>query len=537
MTSKKNLGKDKYEPYIPDPELRRLLNDFVTNSKTDAIHPAEERYRLLAENALDILWETDFDGVFTYISNAVTHILGYTPEECIGKKLVRFLDQSERRKRGVIPKDFLKATDGYPGRLSEVRMISKDNTPVWVEIAWSVARIDGTPVGFHGIARNITKRKLAEEALKNSEEQFRTLIGNLPYVVYRCDCDSHWTMTLLSDAIENLSGYPASEFTEENIRTYASIIYPDDQSLVNSAIHVASSNHEPYTITYRIIHKDGSIRWVYEKGQGIFSENNELLWLDGVISDITEQKRIQEAWKKAHEDIQRAYDLQRQFLNNITHEVRTPLTAVQGYALMILEGLAGPVSEQQASLLRKMLACSDDLLKMVGGVLDIARLKSGIVGIRPKVCSPRLIVDKCILAVNPQSKAKGLTVSIESSNDAQQGLYDEDKLTVIITNLLSNAVKFTDSGGIEIILTSDASGMEVIVADTGMGINVPDMGSIFDEFGQLDYPKKHKPAGFGIGLAIVATMVETIGATLTVSSKKSHGTAFTLQVPVLDPND
>ena len=514
-----------------------VLND-ITEQKTtaDALYLAEERYRLLAENALDILWETDLDGVFTYISNAVTHILGYTPEECIGKKLVQFLDQSERKKRKVIPKDFLKVTDGYPGRLSEVKMISKDNTSVWVEIAWSVARIKGTPVGFHGIARNITKRKKAEEALKNSEEQFRTLIGNLPDVVYRCDCDSNWTMTLISEAIEDLTGYPASDFIKENIRTYASIIHPDDRELVSSTINTAVAKREPYTITYRTVHRDGSIRWVYEKGQGIFSEDDKLLWLDGVVSDVTKQKRIQEAWKKAHEDMQRAYELQRQFLNNVTHEVRTPLTAIQGYSLMILEGLAGPVSEQQSSLLRKMLVCSGDLLTMVGGVLDIARIKSGIVGVCPKVCSPRMIVDKCILTVKPQANAKGLRINIESSNDAQQGLYDEDKLSAIITNLLSNAVKFTDTGGIEIFLTSDANGMEVIVADTGMGINESDFDTIFDEFSQLEYPKKHKPAGFGIGLAIVAAMVETIGATLTVSSKKGHGTAFMLQVPVLDPN-
>lgn len=513
-----------------------VISDITERKNTaEALSLAEEKYRLLAENALDVLWETDSRGIFSFISQAVTHVMGYTPDECIGKELTNFIDPSDSTHYEMFLQYFLDTPPDLPKGLIEVKMIRKDQTSVWMEIAWSVIRANGSTIGFQGIARDISKRKITEEALRESEERFRTLVANLPDVIYRCHLNPNWAIQLLNNAIQDLSGYPPSDFVNR-VRRFTNIIHPEDRSLVTDTIYQAIAKREPFSITYRIIHADGSIRWVFEKGQGIFGPDGKIMCLDGVISDITEERRVNEARQKAHEDMQRAYQLQQQFLNNITHEVRTPLTAVQGYAKMILEGLTGTVNKEQASLLRKMLVCTNDLLSMVSSILEIARLKSGVVGLNPRICCPRNMVDKCILAVGPQLEAKGLNISVVSENDSQQGIYDEAKLIAIITNLLSNAVKFTDKGGIDVILSSGITGMEVIIADTGMGIRNSDMWSIFDEFQQLDYPRKHKPMGFGIGLAIVATTVEMIGANLTISSKKDVGTAFTLQAPVLGPN-
>lgn len=113
-------------------------------------------------------------------------------------------------------------------------------------------------------------------------------------------------------------------------------------------------------------------------------------------------------------------------------------------------------------------------------------------------------------------------------------MYDADKVQMIVTNLLSNAVKFTESGTISVEVECTQDGAEIVVADTGIGIATRDLTSIYDEFSQLDFPGKHKPSGFGIGLALVATMVDIIGASLTVSSAKGVGTAFLLKLPTLN---
>ncbi|HOK54274.1 MAG TPA: HAMP domain-containing sensor histidine kinase, partial [Armatimonadota bacterium] len=156
--------------------------------------------------------------------------------------------------------------------------------------------------------------------------------------------------------------------------------------------------------------------------------------------------------------------------------------------------------------------------------------------LKPVVCNPYDVVEKSIAAILPQAQQKEITLNIECHQKQTMGVYDEDKLTAILTNLLSNAVKFTEQGEVCIVINPGLNGTEIIISDTGIGISESDLTNIFDEFRQLDYPGKHKPTGFGMGLTIVATLVEVIGGSLTVSSKKRIGTAFTLYVPTLDPH-
>lgn len=255
---------------------------------------------------------------------------------------------------------------------------------------------------------------------------------------------------------------------------------------------------------------------------------------DGKPDMVVSVSRDMTAQIKAHEDLQKAYELQREFLNNVTHEVRTPLTAIQGYAMMMLEGLEGQLTKGQADLLGKVLTSSENLLEIVNGVLEAARMRSGTTTLRPKISNPGLVVEKVVSAVLPQAEKKGLNIRLNAPVKTHSALYDEDKLIMILTNLLSNAVKFTEQGEIEIILTASQKSSEIIIVDSGSGIAQSDIGNIFDEFQQFDFPGKHKPVGFGLGLAIVASIVEIIGGSLTVSSDKGCGTAFTLWVPALE---
>lgn len=144
------------------------------------------------------------------------------------------------------------------------------------------------------------ERENAEGALRESEKKFRTLASNIPGAVYRCANDPDWTMDFISNVIEEISGYKASDFIQNRVRTFASIIHPDDREMVEAAVHEAISERVPYIIEYRIIRSDTSIRWVYEKGQGIFSDDGILLWLDGAIFDITERKYVEEELKRTH---------------------------------------------------------------------------------------------------------------------------------------------------------------------------------------------------------------------------------------------
>lgn len=143
------------------------------------------------------------------------------------------------------------------------------------------------------------ERATAEATLSSSEQQFRALVDNIPGAVYRCACDSDWTIFFISEAIADISGYPATEFINNRVRTLTSIIHPEDRIMVEQVLQAALFLRSPYHVEYRIIHADGQIRWVYEQGQSAYGEDGEVRCLDGVILDISETHQQAELRQQA----------------------------------------------------------------------------------------------------------------------------------------------------------------------------------------------------------------------------------------------
>jgi diguanylate cyclase (GGDEF)-like protein/PAS domain S-box-containing protein len=174
-----------------------------------------------------------------------------------------------------------------------------------VQLEYRLRRADGEHVwvldeavlshgGRTGFVLDITRHVTAVEELRVSEERFRTLLLNIPGAMYRCAAKSNWDMEFISDNIETISGYPASDFIGSCVRTFASVIHPDDRQAVELGVEEGLRRREPFILEYRIVRADGGIAWVYEKGQGVFGPDGEVLWLDGAIFDITERKLLQE---------------------------------------------------------------------------------------------------------------------------------------------------------------------------------------------------------------------------------------------------
>lgn len=187
-------------------------------------------------------------------------------------------------------------------RIAELNALAQNFNHMSQELQQSYAQLADNA---HALEIKVQERtqELEQEVRdrKRSEQQFRTLVANIPGAVYRCQLDTDWTMMFLSEAIAEISGYPSSDFIHSQSRTYSSIILPEDRKNVETAVNEGLDNHVPYVCHYRIRHANGGIHWVYEKGQGIFADTGEVLYLDGAIFDITPQKQVEEAMTESEQ--------------------------------------------------------------------------------------------------------------------------------------------------------------------------------------------------------------------------------------------
>lgn len=194
----------------------------------------------------------------------------------------------------------------------EGRIVTPSGRLKWLQCASRPERQPSGDILWDGLLMDITERKQAEQdlraaeaATRASELRFRSIVSSTPGVIYRCACDANWTMEFISNEIETISGYPAADFITNQVRTFASIIHPKDSAMVEQGVQQGIKAQQPYMIEYRIVRADGDIRWVYEKGQGVY--DGERLWLDGAIFDISDRKQAEAALRESEEKFSKAF--------------------------------------------------------------------------------------------------------------------------------------------------------------------------------------------------------------------------------------
>jgi PAS domain S-box-containing protein len=233
------------------------------------------------------------DGTTLYLSPQMETLLGCRGEQWQGDPgfFARLLHPDDRDR--VAAEAAANESNDSPFRL-EYQVRGADGVYRCVQDEAIFARDGaGRPILREGFVLDVTDRVRALEAVQRGEARFRTLLSNIPGAIYRCALDSNWDMEFISDNIEVLSGYPPSDFILSTVRSYASIIHPDDRQGVETTVNDAVERHEPFVLEYRIVRADGDVRWMHEKGQGVRDGSGEVLWLDGAIFDITDRKEAE----------------------------------------------------------------------------------------------------------------------------------------------------------------------------------------------------------------------------------------------------
>ena len=256
---------------------------------------------------------------------------------------------------------------------------------------------------------------------------------------------------------------------------------------------------------------------------------------------LDERTRLLTLLERANRQLRELDKLKSTFLANMSHELRTPMNAIIGYTDLLVDGVDGPINEEQEKSLKKIAGNSRYLLQLINDILDISKIESGKVKLESKELDLKWIVESVIPTFEPLIKEKGLTVTDNIDEDLSLVYGDEDMIKQILINLLSNAVKFTSKGGITITARPSERGVkpgeppifaEVCVEDTGIGIKEEALGTIFDKFVQVDLTTVRQYEGTGLGLSIARGLVALHKGMIWATSEHAEGSKFFFTIPL-----
>lgn len=267
-----------------------------------ALRESEERFWQLQEASSEAIIIHE-KGYILDTNKRTSEMSGYLYKELMGMDAFQLVAPEWRSR--VKAKIANLNDESVDDQSFDIEAVRKDGKKIPVEIRAKTIPFHGRNVRV-AVARDLTERRRVESAIKESEEKYRTLVSNIPGVIYRCACDLNWTMHYISDAVEQVTGYRASDFVHNRRRAFKSIIHPEDQLRVKEMTLSSVHDRSPYELEYRVVHADGHLRWIHEKGQGVFSVDGELVFLDGVMLDITELKQAQAERENLIADLQKA---------------------------------------------------------------------------------------------------------------------------------------------------------------------------------------------------------------------------------------
>ncbi|HUL38523.1 MAG TPA: PAS domain S-box protein [Thermodesulfobacteriota bacterium] len=530
------FGEFTATPQIEKGVVRGILGigrDITERKRAEeTLRESEERYRTILENIEDGYYEVDLPGNFTFFNDSLCRMLGYCKDEMSGMGNQQYTDQENRKKLFQAFNQVYRT--GIPTKGFDWEVIRKDGAKVFGEVSVSLIKNSkGQPIGFRGIARDITERKKAEEALQESEKKFRVLTETAASGIFIHQGEK---FVYVNPASEAITGYSRQELLAMD---FWNIVHPDYRELVKQRAQ-ARHHGEPVPSRYelKIITKNGEERWI-DLAVGMIDFDGKPAVL-GTDFDITERKRAEEEMRALEEQLRQSQKIEAigRLAGGIAHDFNNLLTVIKGYSQLSLldlkesDPLWGNIQEIQkatqraADLTRHLLAFSRRQI-LDPKVLDLNSLLRDL--------------DKMLRRIIGED----IGLSTQLTNDLGRVKIDPGQFEQMILNLAVNAKDAMPSGGKLMIETSNVELDEeyavnhasvipghyvrLSVSDTGAGMAKDVREKIFEPF----FTTKEKGKGTGLGLSTVYGIVKQSGGNIWVYSELGHGTTFKIYLPIV----
>ncbi|HEX9391324.1 MAG TPA: PAS domain S-box protein [Usitatibacteraceae bacterium] len=516
--------------YADDGAVRGMA--MIFRDESELLRAAAEVNRLAAivESSYDAIIGKTLDGRISSWNEAAQNMFGYSAREAIGQSVQMLIPPERRDEEMHIVAELAHGASVPP--FDTVRL-AKGGKQIEVSLTISPIRdTQGRIIGASKIARDVSRQRKAEAAMRDSEARLRFTLEAAQLGDWDLDLATGTTQRSLRH--DRCFGYsePQAEWTFETLLGH---VHPDDRADVVRSFQIATNELRDWRVECRVIWLDGSVHWIGVNGS-IRHEDGEPTHMLGIITDITQQKQAEIARHHAqrleaeNRQIQEASRLKSQFLANMSHELRTPLNAIIGFADLLHSGAVREESPKHHEFLGHIGTSGRHLLQLINDVLDLSKVESGKLEFYPELVNLHQLIKEVSGILHTSVTRKQIVFIANIDPTLTDLVLDPARLKQVLYNYLSNAIKFTPDSG-KVIIRAFAEGplhFRIEVEDSGIGISDADLARLFVEFQQLDsgYSKQHH--GTGLGLALTRRLVEAQGGNVGVRSVLGKGSVFHL---------
>lgn len=550
------------------------IRDITSQKEAErAVRESERRLATIIDFLPDATLAIDRDGKVIAWNRAIEEMTGVPAKEMLGKGddaysiplygrrrpvLVDLVLNEDKNNDAKIEKEYrslVRHGNLLIGEAFSRELCNGKGTYVWA-IASPLYDSDGRLVGAIESIRDVTDRKLAEQAVQASERRYRLLAENIRDVVWCSDLSGNFIY--MSPSTEQLLGIK----WEEGMRlTLAEVLAPGSRErgikLIKEVAAAAKRNESHRVVVdVELLRQDGSTVWGESTVGGLRDETGQVVGILGVNRDITERRQAEEALRAseqryrlladslavARDEAQAANRAKSVFLATMSHEIRTPMTAILGYAELLMDPTLN--ASDRTNYAATIQRSGKHLLTLINDILDLSKIESGKMTLDVGRCHLLPLLTDVAGMLRPRAKQRGIFFLLEFGGPIPEIIHtDVARLRQAIVNLAGNAIKFTEKGGVRMVTSflpdwcEGRPAIRIDVVDTGIGIGKETVPRLFQAFSQGDVSVSRKYGGSGLGLAISYHIATMLGGSLTVTSEAGHGSVFSLIVPTGELTD
>ena len=512
------------------------MNKSTKRQRQESPEPHDDKFfRLMVESVTDhAVIGIDLEGRILSWNAGAEKIFGNTKEEVAGKHLST-LFTPEDRQSGAPERELENArTRGSAGDFRW--QMRKDGSRFWASGFVTPLRDEaGNLIGYVKVVHDATEKKLADEAIRNSEADFRAIFELAGTGKALADLRTG-RLLRVNQKLRDITGCSGDELLAMTIQE---LTCPEDREQDFAVYQRALHGDGEYEAERRYVRSDGSVVWVYINVMALRDERRYPIRATVSVIDITGRKQAEERLKEAlareqevRGEAERANRSKDEFIAMVSHELRSPLNAILGWTSALRR------TRRDEQILDRGLEVIERSARMqsqlIEDLMDTARAVRGKLRLEVHPMDLAVVIEKAIEVVRPAAEARGVSLDIRLDRNVGQITGDPDRLQQVVWNLLSNGVKFTNDGGrVEVRLERIDPYVRITVSDTGQGIKPEFLPYVFDRYQQAGASGGRRASGLGLGLSLTRQLVEMHGGSVAAESEgEGKGATFTVQLPV-----